>query len=116
MIIDNGNPPPTGYKYYAYVAGGNPESKHVYAFTINIATGALTSVAGYSRNTNPTVQAFETKIRLLEGAAAATTSHVECSAEEREAMGIPEGLVRYSVGVEDVEALIADLSRALESA
>jgi cystathionine gamma-synthase len=46
----------------------------------------------------------------------ATTSHVECSAEEREAMGIPEGLIRYSVGIEDTEELIADLSQALESA
>jgi cystathionine gamma-synthase len=44
----------------------------------------------------------------------ATTSHVECSAAEREAMGIPEGLIRYSVGIEDVEDLILDLSQALE--
>ncbi len=43
----------------------------------------------------------------------ATTSHVECTAEEREAMGIPEGLIRYSVGIEDADDLIADLTRAL---
>jgi cystathionine gamma-synthase len=43
----------------------------------------------------------------------ATTSHVECSKEERAAMGIPEGLVRYSVGIEDAEDLIADLEQAL---
>lgn len=43
----------------------------------------------------------------------ATTSHVECSPEEREAMGIPEGLIRYSVGIEDTEDLIADLKQAL---
>jgi cystathionine gamma-synthase len=43
----------------------------------------------------------------------ATTSHVECTAEEREAMGIPEGLIRYSAGIEDVKDLIADLSQAL---
>ena len=42
----------------------------------------------------------------------ATTSHVECSAQEREAMGIPEGLIRYSVGIEDTEDLIADLIQA----
>lgn len=42
----------------------------------------------------------------------ATTSHVECSAEEREAMGIPEGLIRYSVGIEDAGDLIADLGQA----
>ena len=43
----------------------------------------------------------------------ATTSHVECTREERAAMGIPEGLVRYSVGIEDAEDLIADLGQAL---
>jgi cystathionine gamma-synthase len=41
------------------------------------------------------------------------TSHVECTAEERAAAGIPEGLVRYSTGIEDVEDLIADLRQAL---
>ncbi len=43
----------------------------------------------------------------------ATTSHVECTAEERAAMGIPEGLIRYSVGIEDTDDLIADLEQAL---
>jgi cystathionine gamma-synthase len=43
----------------------------------------------------------------------ATTSHVECTPEEREALGIPESLVRYSVGIEDAEDLIADLEQAL---
>jgi len=41
------------------------------------------------------------------------TSHVECTDEERAAAGIPEGLVRYSTGIEDVEDLIADLEQAL---
>jgi cystathionine gamma-synthase len=41
------------------------------------------------------------------------TSHVECTAEERAAAGIPEGLVRYSTGIEDVEDLIGDLEQAL---
>jgi cystathionine gamma-synthase len=44
----------------------------------------------------------------------ATTSHVECSPEEREALGIPESLIRYSVGIEDVKDLIADLEQALD--
>ena len=44
----------------------------------------------------------------------ATTSHVECTREERAAMGIPESLIRYSVGIEDTEDLIADLAQALE--
>jgi cystathionine gamma-synthase len=41
------------------------------------------------------------------------TSHVECTAEERAAAGIPEGLLRYSTGIEDVSDLIADLEQAL---
>ena len=45
----------------------------------------------------------------------ATTSHVELTSEERESLGIPEGLVRYSVGIEDTEDLIADLRQALEA-
>ncbi|MBN1318991.1 MAG: PLP-dependent transferase, partial [Anaerolineales bacterium] len=44
----------------------------------------------------------------------ATTSHVECTEEERAAAGIPEGLVRYSVGIEDIDDLIADLDQALK--
>ena len=38
---------------------------------------------------------------------------MECSANERAAAGIPEGLVRYSTGIEDVEDLINDLDQAL---
>jgi cystathionine gamma-synthase len=44
----------------------------------------------------------------------ATTSHVECTAEERAQLGIPEGLIRYSTGIEHPDDLIADLDRALE--
>jgi cystathionine gamma-synthase len=44
-----------------------------------------------------------------------TTSHVEVTPEQRAAMGIPESLIRYSVGIEDVDDLIADLSQALEA-
>lgn len=44
----------------------------------------------------------------------ATSSHVESSADERAAMGIPESLVRYSVGIEDTDDLIADLAQAID--
>ncbi|MFN2221808.1 MAG: cystathionine gamma-synthase family protein [Candidatus Promineifilaceae bacterium] len=46
----------------------------------------------------------------------ATTSHVECTREERAAMGIPETLIRYSTGIEDPDDLIADLDQALAAA
>ncbi len=45
----------------------------------------------------------------------ATTSHVELTDAERAEAGIPEGLVRYSVGIEDVADLIADLDAALDT-
>ena len=44
----------------------------------------------------------------------ATTSHVELNAAERAAMGIPESLIRYSVGIEETADLIADLGQALD--
>ena len=44
----------------------------------------------------------------------ATTSHVELTPEERRVAGIPEALIRYLVGIEDAEDLIADLRQALE--
>jgi cystathionine gamma-synthase len=43
---------------------------------------------------------------------ARTTSHVECTPEERAAMGIPEGLIRVSCGIEDIEDIIADFEQA----
>lgn len=43
----------------------------------------------------------------------ATTSHVEVSPADRAAMGIPEALIRYSTGIEDVSDLLADLKEAL---
>jgi cystathionine gamma-synthase len=43
----------------------------------------------------------------------ATTSHVECTRKERAALGIPESLIRYSTGIEDVDDLVADLEHAL---
>lgn len=42
-----------------------------------------------------------------------TTSHVELTAEQRALLGIPEGLVRYSVGIENVDDLLGDLEQGL---
>ena len=46
----------------------------------------------------------------------ATLSYYEVSPQERLQMGIPDELLRYSAGVEDVEDLIEDLAQALERA
>jgi cystathionine beta-lyase/cystathionine gamma-synthase len=45
----------------------------------------------------------------------AHTSHIQLGVEGRRAAGIPEGLVRLSVGIEDVEDLWADLDQAVAS-
>ncbi|MFD2936690.1 cystathionine gamma-synthase family protein [Spirosoma flavum] len=44
-----------------------------------------------------------------------TTSHVELTEEQRKQLGIPESLIRYSVGIENVDDLIDDLDNALSS-
>jgi cystathionine gamma-synthase len=72
----------------------------------------------------PAIRRFLPRLRLAHRAAnlgavetvvgpPMVTSHVECTAEERAAAGIPEGLVRYSTGIEDVRDLVADLEQAL---
>jgi cystathionine gamma-synthase len=72
----------------------------------------------------PAVEKLLAKLRLAHRAAnlgavetiagpPATTSHVECTPEQRAALGIPESLVRYSVGIEDADDLISDLDQAL---
>jgi cystathionine beta-lyase/cystathionine gamma-synthase len=43
----------------------------------------------------------------------ATTTHASVTAEQRESMGITEGRIRLSIGIEDKEDLIADLEQAL---
>jgi methionine-gamma-lyase len=46
----------------------------------------------------------------------ASMTHAGMSREDREAAGITDGLVRYSVGIEDTDDLIADLNQALDAA
>ena len=46
----------------------------------------------------------------------ATTTHQRLSDEQREALGIGPGLVRFSVGLEDTDDLIADIKNALDVA
>jgi Cys/Met metabolism PLP-dependent enzyme len=45
----------------------------------------------------------------------ASMTHASMSAADRRAAGFSDGLVRYSVGIEDVEDLIADLRQALDA-
>ena len=45
----------------------------------------------------------------------ATTSHSNVDSETRRRMGVTEGMIRFSVGIESVSDIIADLDQALDS-
>lgn len=45
----------------------------------------------------------------------AVTSHVELTPEDRARLGIPETLIRCSVGIENLEDIVADFNQALEA-
>ena len=44
----------------------------------------------------------------------ASMTHAKVNAEAKKAAGITDGLVRFSVGIEEVEDIIADLTQALD--
>jgi cystathionine beta-lyase/cystathionine gamma-synthase len=44
----------------------------------------------------------------------ASMTHASVPKDERDKMGLTESLVRFSVGIEDVEDLIADIEQALK--
>jgi cystathionine gamma-lyase len=46
----------------------------------------------------------------------ATMTHVDVPVEQRHARGLTDGLVRLSVGIEDVDDILADLEQAMEKA
>jgi O-succinylhomoserine sulfhydrylase len=46
----------------------------------------------------------------------ASTTHANMGAEAREAMGVPEGMLRLNIGLEDPDDLIEDLDQALARA
>jgi cystathionine beta-lyase/cystathionine gamma-synthase len=42
------------------------------------------------------------------------TSHAHLSSEERAAIGVPDGFLRLSIGIENADDLIADIEQALK--
>ena len=46
----------------------------------------------------------------------ASISYYELTREDRLAIGIADELVRYAVGIEDAEDIVADVGRALDAA
>ena len=45
----------------------------------------------------------------------ATMTHASVPAERRQAIGITDGLVRISAGIEDIDDLLEDLAQALDA-
>ena len=45
----------------------------------------------------------------------ATTTHRRVDTETRTELGITDGMIRLSIGLEDVDDLLADLDRALDA-
>lgn len=56
----------------------------------------------------PSLGSVETTLLLP-----AVSSHYKFSKAEREAMGVPDGLIRLSVGIEEIEDILADLDSGL---
>jgi O-acetylhomoserine/O-acetylserine sulfhydrylase-like pyridoxal-dependent enzyme len=44
------------------------------------------------------------------------TSHIDLAAAERHAVGIEDGFIRLSLGIEDAADIVADLEQALATA
>ena len=42
------------------------------------------------------------------------TSHASLTTDERARLGVPDGFLRLSIGIEDADDLIADLEHALK--
>ena len=45
----------------------------------------------------------------------ASTTHSQLTAEQRASAGVPDDMVRLSIGIEDVQDIIEDLQQALEA-
>ena len=97
----------------------------------NIAKSQMTGFGGIlsfaiKGSVGDPIKKFLPKLRLVHLAASLgsistlagpprTTSHVELTEQQRAQLGIPESLVRYSVGIENVTDLLDDIETALKS-
>ena len=67
--------------------------------------GLLALVAGVGYNSSAAVQKRE--------AVAVGSSHAMLTPEARARAGIPDGFLRFSIGLEDADDIVADLAQAL---
>jgi cystathionine beta-lyase/cystathionine gamma-synthase len=77
--------------------------------------GSVDAADGFIRHTNlpiaaPSLGGVETLVTRP-----ALTSHAGMSAQDRRRLGIADGLVRVSIGIEATEEIIEDFDRALAS-
>ena len=62
----------------------------------------------------PTPTSSKRQLRMVRATAPITlTSHASLTAEQRAQAGIPDGFLRFSLGLEDPDDLIADFAQAL---
>lgn len=89
-------------------------------------TGGFGGMIGLDLGTHEAGKAFANSVKLCTLATSlggvetilqhsASMTHSTISPEERERAGIGEGLIRLSVGIEDVKDLITDIAQALDS-
>ena len=72
--------------------------------------GAATRTFDAAMREEPSTGAVTSTSQARTVAPPATGSHVELTAAERAALGIPETLVRYSCGIEHADDLIAEVN------
>lgn len=103
------------------------ESHHQFDLARTQMKGGSTLAAFEIAGGKPAAFAFENALKIIHisnnlGDAKslvthpATTTHKNLSPEDREELGITDGLIRLSVGLEDVDDLIADIEQALDVA
>jgi len=80
-------------------------------FSLRLCVSALNCFQGRKKMTERE-QKIETAV--IRTQTPAFTTHSSLAEEERQAVGITPGLIRVSVGLEDVEDVIADVAQALE--
>lgn len=83
----------------------------ILAFEVRGGREAAWRVVDATRLVSITANLGDTKTTITHPA---TTTHGRLTDEERETAGISQGLLRISVGLEDIEDIAADLARGLE--
>jgi cystathionine beta-lyase len=95
-----------------------------YALAQKYMTGGFGGMLSFELKNDADVKRFMKSLRLIKPSMSLAgvestllsptlTSHALLTSEEREAQGISDGLIRFSVGIEDVEDLMEDLNQAM---